>query len=70
MIDFEISQADGNPVFVRVLDVFTHRYTKEMMRRIRIESIEPYGTNGLAEYRVVNESEFQALFERRRTGEG
>jgi hypothetical protein len=57
---------DGNPGYVRVLDVFTHHYTKEQMRRIRIESLEPFTVNGLAEYRVVNENAFQELFERRR----
>ena len=67
MIDFEIVHQNGDRVFIRVLDLFTHRYTGETMRRIRIESIKPYSVDGVAEYRVVNESEFEELLKRRRS---
>ena len=66
MIDFEIKNHNGDPMFVRVLDVFVHRYTKETMRHIRIESIRPNSVAGTAEYRVVNETEFEELLKRRK----
>ena len=66
MIDFEIASRNGDPMFIRVLDVFVHRYTKETMRHIRIESIKSNSVAGTAEYRVVNEVEFEELLKRRR----
>lgn len=62
---FEINNDDGSISFIRVLNTFEHYYTKECMRSIRIDSLADYGVQGVSEWKIINEEEFNRLLERR-----
>lgn len=66
---FEIRNEDGGRSFIRVLNTFEHHYTKEVMRSVRIDSLAPYGVNGVSDYKVINEDEFNELLKRRITND-
>ena len=64
-VGFEIIGVDGNPAYITVRNVFTHHYTGEIMRCIRIETYGEVTGHGFAEYKTVNEWEFEELLKRR-----
>ena len=59
LLQFECRDMDGTFMFVRVMDTFEHYYTKETMRRVRID----YVVNGKAcvESFVLDEAGFNDL---------
>lgn len=63
LLQFECMDLDGTPVYVRVLDTFEHHYTKETMRRVRID----YVVDGKAyvEYQLLDEVDFNGLLDLR-----
>ena len=65
MIQFEFVDEDGVLKFVQVIEVFTHHYTGEMMRRVRIDYLGPMTGTARTDYTVFNEERFNSLLERR-----
>ena len=67
MVDFEIKNQDGNVEYVQVIDVFVHHYTRELMRRVRIDGLRPYSTIAYSRFEVLNEEEYENLKKRSKT---
>ena len=65
-VGFEIVGVDGSPTYITVRNVFTHHFTGETMRDIRVETYGEVTGHGFAEYKTVNEWEFEELLKRRR----
>lgn len=62
---FEIRNDDGSRSFIRVLNSFSHYYTGEHMRSIRIDSLAPNSIKSVSECMIVSEEDFEQLLERR-----
>lgn len=65
MVQFEIQDECGIRKFVQVLEVFTHHYTGEMIRRVRIDYLGYVTGKARTEYTLYTEEQFNALLERR-----
>ena len=65
MVEFEIETNLGRRKFVRVLEVFIHHYTGEMIRRVRIDYISSSSGEACSGYKTLNEREFNEMLERR-----
>lgn len=51
--------------FVTVVDVFTHRITKERMWHVRIDSISKTGGSSMSQFKCLDEEDFRGLADRR-----
>ena len=67
MVDFEIKNQDGNVEHVQVIDVFVHYYTRELMRRVRIDGLRPYSIIAYSRFEVLNEEEYENLKKKSKT---
>ena len=65
MIEFEICDMYGERKYIRVVEVFIHHYTQEMMRRLRVDCLFPNTVDAKTMEMIVNEEEYKALLERR-----
>ena len=56
----------GNELYVEVMKLFSHHYTKEGMRLIFVHSRDKDSGMAHVEYKIVNEKEFEELAKRRK----
>ena len=65
MMEFEIRNNNGDIEHVTVMEMFIHKYTKETMRRVRIDGLKPFSTHAMSRIDILNEDEYGRLLERR-----
>lgn len=59
-----VSQGIGYQFYIEVVETFTHRFTKETIRRIRVDHVNRDG-KAATNFYTVNEKEFQSILNRR-----